>query len=175
MVRKHRVNPGAHRIRLLRMARPFRLHQLSHVSRTARLRNLTPFENEAQLALAHRVETGVYSLLIPDKRHGGPLEAPSLTEGYRLVQMRRGAPHKEETIRRANRRDIPRRHLRNRDCPIMPNRATAVSATGTRMLKLSLVVPRRISVDDVIPFVRKWRVEMRLLPALALTPTVPQR
>lgn len=57
----------------------------------------------------------------------------------------------------------------------MPNRATAVSATGTRMLKLPLVVPRRIGVDDVIPLVWKRRVEMRLLPALAPTTTAPQR
>ena len=168
-MRKHRGNPVTHHIRLLRMTRPFRLNQLSHIPRTPRLWNLAPFENKAQLALAHRVVTGIHRLLIPDERHGSPLEAPSLAEAYRLIQVRRRTPHKKKTIRRANRRNIPRRHLRNRDSRVMPNRTTTLLATHTRMLQLPLVVPRRIGVNDVIPLARKRRIRPKLAP------TVPQR
>ena len=108
---KHFLDSFTHSIRFFRVACPFNLDELPHISCPSRLRNFTTPENKAQLTLTHGIGTRVQAFLIPDKSDRRPLKTPCFAKLNRLIQMWRRTPHKKQTILFTNGGNIPCLHF----------------------------------------------------------------
>ena len=147
--REHVVNALTYFAWFVRVCAALDTHKLSNVPRPARRRYPAMLENKAKLALTHGIESRVDPSLVPHEGDGRPCETPCLAERDGLVEMWIGRPHEQQAVVRRYARDIERTKHIQRHGRIVLRCPTCVSSPRPGMLQLTLVIPRRIGVDDL--------------------------
>ena len=130
--------------------------ELPHVTRPTRARDAPTLEDEAEFTLTHGVEPWIDTAFVPHERHGRPIKPPGFPEIDRLIEMGIRRPEKQEALRRCDRLNRQTFEIGQPDRWIVAASAAAITVPRAGVLELPLVVPGRISIDDVELLARKW-------------------